>query len=119
MTSPDGITWTVRSALGDDDEWQGVACSNGLLWRCSRRRRVMSSLDGITWIEEIAVGNDDAWVGVAYGEDRFVALGNYYLGNEVMYSDVSVVSQTPLVPLLAVREITASPLKDFLDHNAH
>ena len=51
MTSPDGITWTARTAA-EADNWFDVTYGNGLFVAVSdtgRHHHVMTSPDGITW----------------------------------------------------------------------
>ena len=78
MTSPDGITWTARSAAGNNDSWNGVTYGNGLFVAVGDSSGpedpVMTSPDGITWTARSAAGNDDIWQGVAYGNGVFVAV---------------------------------------------
>ncbi|MCA9359124.1 hypothetical protein KC926_02875, partial [Candidatus Kaiserbacteria bacterium] len=78
MTSSDGITWTVRSAAGDNDAWQSVTYGNGLFVAVGwfGGDRVMTSPDGITWTARSAAGDDDNWNSITYGNGFFVAVGS-------------------------------------------
>ena len=79
MTSPDGITWTIRSSpdLTVDYDWQSVTFGNGLFVAVSSNsaditRTVMTSPDGINWTLRTAPKLQ--WVSVAYGNGLFVAV---------------------------------------------
>ncbi len=99
MTSPDGETWTVQSAAGNDDDWQSVAYGNGLFVavadETSTGDNVMTSPDGETWTVQSAVGDDDAWKGITYSKDdgRFVAVGGTS-GDRTMYADLNALQLT-------------------------
>jgi hypothetical protein len=85
MTSPDGITWTARSAAGNDDNWNAITYGNGLFVAVGNTGdRVMTSPDGITWTARPAVGDDDNWRAITYGNGLFVAVGSS--GDRVMTS---------------------------------
>jgi hypothetical protein len=77
MTSPDGITWTARSAA-EDGQWISVTYGGGLfvavaLELSSGTHQVMTSPDGITWTAE-AAAEQSAWHSVTYGDGLFVAV---------------------------------------------
>ena len=85
MTSPDGITWTARSACGNNDNWRSVTYGNGLFVAVSDYNdKVMTSPDGITWTARSACGNDDGWMGITFANGLFVAVGT--LNDKVMTS---------------------------------
>jgi hypothetical protein len=87
MTSPDGITWTSRSAAADKG-WWGITYGNGLFVAVSYTgtgNRVMTSPDGITWTSRSAAA-DYGWLGVTYGNGLFVAVSYTGTGNRVMTS---------------------------------
>ncbi|MCB9814241.1 hypothetical protein H6784_02370 [Candidatus Nomurabacteria bacterium] len=67
MTSPDGITWTLRSAAGAN-QWRSVTYGNGLFVAVSNTgtNRVMTSPDGITWTARSAT-EANTWYSVTYG----------------------------------------------------
>lgn len=81
MTSPDGITWTVRTAPILD--WFGITYGGGLfvaVGNTGTNNRVMTSPDGITWTSRTtpnspSTGTDPNWRSVTYGNGRFVAVG--------------------------------------------
>ncbi len=77
ITSPDGTTWTPRSAAGDNDWWTSVTYGNGLFVAVgSGSDRVMTSPDGINWTARSAAGDNDSWASVVYASDLFVAVGS-------------------------------------------
>ena len=85
MTSPDGTTWTARSAA-EANQWRSVMYGNGVFVAVSQNgtNRVMTSPDGTTWTARSAA-EATTWVGVTYGNGVFVAVAN--LGtNRVMTS---------------------------------
>jgi hypothetical protein len=80
-TSPDGITWTARSAVGNNDNWYSVTYGNGLFVAVGASGdRVMTSPDGITWTARSASGDDDYWRSVTYANGLFVAVGSATTG---------------------------------------
>jgi 6-phosphogluconolactonase (cycloisomerase 2 family) len=70
MTSPDGITWTARTA--PSSSWNSVTYGDGTFVAVGTSA-VMSSPDGITWTARTASQAND-WNGVAYGNGVFVAV---------------------------------------------
>jgi hypothetical protein len=75
MTSPDGITWTVRTSAADNT-WDSVTYGKGLFVVVSTNgtgNRVMTSPDGITWTSRMSAA-DNAWLSVTYGNGLFVAV---------------------------------------------
>jgi hypothetical protein len=105
MTSPDGITWTSRSAAADNG-WLGVTYGNGLFVAVSYTgtgNRVMTSPDGITWTSRnSAVGNN--WISVTYGNGLFVAVAFSGTGNRVM------TSPTTIAPVETVETVYVPPM---------
>ncbi len=85
ITSPDGITWTVRTAA-TVDAWSSVTYGNGLFVAVSRTgvNRVMTSPDGITWTSRTAAEAIN-WQSVTYGNGLFVAVSSDGI-NRVMTS---------------------------------
>ena len=89
MTSPDGITWTIRTSAADNS-WNGVTYGNGLFVAVAGTgtgNRVMTSPDGITWTIRTSAA-DNWWQGVTYGNGLFVAVAGAGTGtgNRVMTS---------------------------------
>ncbi|MGI9186197.1 MAG: hypothetical protein ACR2J9_01525 [Gaiellales bacterium] len=88
MTSPDGITWTARTA--PEGNWEGIAFGNGLFVAVSgssdpTANRVITSPDGITWTARTPA-DDTGWDDVTWGGGQFVAVGFSGSGNRVMTS---------------------------------
>ncbi len=74
MTSPDGITWTLRSSSVG---WlESVTFGAGLFVAVSSgitNNRVLTSPDGITWTSHASASNNE-WLSVTYGNGLFVAV---------------------------------------------
>ena len=71
MTSPDGITWTGRTAVTPDQEWKSITFGNGTFVAVGYRG-VMTSPDGITWTAQTAPAKK--WGEVRWLNNQFVAL---------------------------------------------
>lgn len=85
VTSPDGITWTARTAPAA--LWNAVTYGNGLFVAVSESNgpnNVMTSPDGITWTARTAPNG--MWGDVEYGNGRFVATAWSKVSNLVMTS---------------------------------
>ena len=87
MTSPDGITWTARTAPNsnrlnhvDWDNNQFVAVAS-----TGTGNRATTSPDGITWTSRTTPADVD-WVGLAYGNGVWVATATSGTGNRIMTS---------------------------------
>lgn len=89
MTSPDGITWTPRTAP-TNDHWVSVAFGAGRFVAVTGGgggQQVMTSdNNGVTWSLRSTPG-DRTWKSVTYGNGRFVAVANDGTGQRVMTSD--------------------------------
>jgi hypothetical protein len=74
MTSPDGITWTSRTAAANNS-WYSVTYGNGLFVAVSwdGTNRIMTSPDGINWTSRTSPINLQ-WTSVTYGDGLFVAV---------------------------------------------
>ena len=91
MTSPDGITWTIRTSAADN-AWGAIAWSPELglfaaVAYTGTGNRVMTSPDGITWtIRTSAAGN--SWRAIAWSPELglFAAVALNGTGNRVMTS---------------------------------
>ena len=73
MTSPDGITWNLRTTPVDA-RFIGVSYYNGLFVAIAfsnNQDGVMTSPDGITWTSRTTP--DNGWISVAYGNSVYVA----------------------------------------------
>jgi hypothetical protein len=86
MTSPDGITWTARTAA-EASGWNSVTYGDGLFVAVANggTNKVMTSPDGITWTS-LADGASFNWLSVTYGNGLFVAVAVGGTGNRVMTS---------------------------------
>ncbi|MEO6003572.1 MAG: FG-GAP-like repeat-containing protein [Opitutus sp.] len=72
VTSPDGSTWTARSA--GSANYRSVAYGNGLFVAVSSTTTVATSADGITWSTNTSgTANSNA---IGFGNGVFVAVGN-------------------------------------------
>ena len=87
MTSPDGVTWTARTAAAAS-YWSSVTYGNGLFVAVADFPKpgiqVMTSPDGITWTARTAAA-PSSWRSVTYGNGLFVAVA-YDGVNQVMTS---------------------------------
>jgi hypothetical protein len=93
MTSPDGITWTLRTSASNNS-WNSVTYGQGLFVAVARSgtgNKVMTSPDGITWTSRTSA-SDNNWASVTYGQNvnipngLFVAVANSGTENRVMTS---------------------------------
>jgi hypothetical protein len=91
MTSPDGITWTIRVSAADNS-WSSVCWSpeRGLFCAVSYTgtgNRVMTSPDGITWTARTSAADND-WRSVCWSPalGLFCAVAFSGTGNRVMTS---------------------------------
>ena len=75
LTSPDGITWTLRSALPSQRTLARVAFGNGLYVATVGQTsgRALTSPDGINWTERV-IGVGANFNSIAYGNGLFVAV---------------------------------------------
>ncbi|MBI5100744.1 MAG: hypothetical protein HZB33_02745 [Nitrospirae bacterium] len=74
MTSPDGISWTVR-ASGTARSLNGVAFGNNGFVLVGESGTILTSPDGISWTVR-ASGTAASLYGVTFGGDIFVAVGD-------------------------------------------
>lgn len=76
MTSPDGITWTGRTAA-QNNQWRSVAFGNGVFVAISQSgtNQVMTSTNGITWTARTAAAAN-TWNSVTFGDGVFVAVSS-------------------------------------------
>jgi hypothetical protein len=87
MTSPDGITWTIRVSAADNN-WVSVTYAVGLfavVGVSGTGDRVMTSPDGITWTARVSAA-DNSWRAVAFGAGLFAAVSSTGVGNRAMTS---------------------------------
>ena len=92
MTSPDGITWSTPSLPtgADSTGWKGVAYGAGLFVAINdnnggvqnNAKQFLTSPDGVTWTyREAGLGSRTYWTtwsGIAFGNGKFVIVGNSY-----------------------------------------
>lgn len=106
-TSPDGVTWTERSAP-PGMYWSSLVYAKGKFVAVSSEgndifpQNVMTSLDGITWIQAPDnVPGINRWVSLAFGKGLFVAGGDATYGfNSIMTSADGVTWSARSVPSL-------------------
>jgi len=87
MTSPDGITWTLRSS--PTNVWRDVCYGVGLyvaVASSGTNDRVMTSPDGITWTSRDTTGKNNDWLKVCYGAGLYVAVASSGTDDRVMTS---------------------------------
>jgi len=85
MTSPDGITWTIRTSAADN-AWRAIAWNGTVFAAVSltgTNNRVMTSSDGINWAIRVTPVID--CTAIAWNGTVFVAAGNGG-GNRIMTS---------------------------------
>jgi hypothetical protein len=73
MTSPDGVTWTSRTAPSDG--WYAVTYGNGLFVAVTLSGGVMTSPDGVTWTSRTGA-EANSFLSVTYGNGLFVAVSS-------------------------------------------
>jgi hypothetical protein len=77
MTSPDGITWTSRTASANIF-WNSITYGNGRFVAVggagASNNGIMTSTDGITWTGYNPPRTLVEWTAVTYGNGTFVAL---------------------------------------------
>ena len=77
MTSPDGVTWTLRSSVDDTVGWRSVTFGAGLFVAVGTLStgggRIMTSPDGVNWTQRASGDDDNRWNVVTYGNGLFVA----------------------------------------------
>jgi hypothetical protein len=76
MTSPDGTTWTNRTA-SEANQWMSVTYGNGLFVAVSLSgtNRVMTSVNGTSWTSRSA-SEANQWRSITYGNGLFVAVSS-------------------------------------------
>jgi hypothetical protein len=90
-TSPDGVTWTLRTTPADNN-WRGIAWSSTLglfaaVAYSGTGNRVMTSPDGITWTLRTSASDND-WRAITWAPalGLFAAVANSGTGTRVMTS---------------------------------
>ena len=74
ITSPDGVTWTLRSS-GTINDLYGITYNNNTFIAVGQAGAVVTSSDGIHWIVRTS-GTVNDLKGITYGNNNFVAVGN-------------------------------------------
>lgn len=97
FTSPDGFTWTSRTAASNDT-WSAITYGDGLFVAVaisySGGGGIMTSPDGITWTLRVGVG-PGGFTGVAYGNGIYVATQTGSPGTVVVsYDGITWFDQT-------------------------
>jgi hypothetical protein len=72
-TSPDGITWTTRSASGTES-WVGIASNGSLAVAIGDGGAIFTSPDGVTWTSRTNTAGV-VMTGIAWNGSLFVAVG--------------------------------------------
>ena len=92
MSSPDGVTWTIRAGPGatGDRYFQAIAWNGSLFATVASggsatTTLVMTSPDGITWTSR-TTPNANNWYGIAWNGTVFAAVASSGTGNRVMTS---------------------------------
>jgi hypothetical protein len=83
MTSPDGITWTSRTAAAP--AMYGLVFGGSQFVAVGASGKVMTSPDGATWNVQ-ASPTTNTWSAIAYGNGKFIAVAQSGTGNRVMTS---------------------------------
>jgi hypothetical protein len=91
-TSPEGITWTLqnlppRSVYTSNTLW-GVCWSGSTYVVVGDAGMILSSPDAVNWQDHTLPDRMPDFSSVAWGRNRFVtvAMGNYPIGNDIVYS---------------------------------
>lgn len=83
LTSPDGIIWTQRSS-GTKNPLLAIVFADGQYIATGDMGTIITSPDGITWTNRESVVSRISIDGIAYGNGRYVAIGEvYYDGNSI------------------------------------
>lgn len=82
MTSPDGITWTIRTTPAGDNVWAAITYGDGKFVavgapNVNNANSVMTSPDGINWTLRVPGNTTSQWVGITYANSTFVAVAQF------------------------------------------
>jgi hypothetical protein len=86
MTSPNGVAWISRNAVGGSTlTWSSVTYGNGLFVAVADggTNRVMTSSNGISWTARTASPDNALWRNIVYANGLFVAVASVVPGNGV------------------------------------
>jgi hypothetical protein len=92
ITSPDGISWTLRNA-SDNNDWQSVAYGNGKFVAVANTgtNRVMYSTDGISWTGlPINLGSNK----IIFADGKFTT-GSNYSTDGITWTNTNI---SPIIP---------------------
>lgn len=93
MTSPNGLTWTLRTSASNND-WRSIVWGGAIgqkkfvaVSSSGTNNRVMTSSDGITWTSQVSAANN-YWTSVIWSPELglFCAVASSGVGNRVMTS---------------------------------
>ena len=73
LTSPDGVTWTIRSS-GTSNSLYGVTYGNNTFVAVGYNGAILTSPDGVSWTTRFS-GTSYGLYGITYGNGTFVAVG--------------------------------------------
>src|SRR5438477_917993 len=74
LSSPNGVTWRFQKVLATNG-WRSRSVAAGLIVAIDHQGRLQTSTDGLNWTGRES-GVVPALHSVAYGDGRFVAVGN-------------------------------------------
>ena len=83
MTSPDGLTWTLRTE-SIVNGWKSITFGNGIFVAVAFNSNAMTSPDGINWTTRTCINRQ--WRAVTFGDDIFVATSQSGTGDRVQTS---------------------------------
>ena len=79
LTSPDGISWTVRTSPTSSD-LKGITYGSNKFVAVGNSGTILTSHDGISWTVQTSPASGTDLTGIAYGNNTFVAGGNFLNG---------------------------------------
>jgi hypothetical protein len=77
-TSPNGITWTIRTVPNATSTITDVIYTNGQFVICGVNSYLATSPDGITWTQRTAPNHSSHGLSLAYGNGVYVLIGGAY-----------------------------------------
>ena len=86
LTSPDGVTWTIRTS-GISTPWlMGITYGNDTFVAVGCCATILTSNEGVTWKQRIS-GTSSGLYAVTYGNDTFVVVGSNGISLTILQSD--------------------------------
>ncbi len=77
VTSPDGVTWTRRTVADSGASIHDIVFAAGRFVACAYGGILYTSTDGLAWTKiDTGTGSNARFESIAYGNGRFVAVGN-------------------------------------------